>query len=180
VNGPIEEVKVAGVFYRGPMPTNAREGAAWKITAMLPSAKIGTGGQRVGFSWQTWRKFETEADARRIMGELKQKTMRQPGGAELIAAERERQIRSEGFTAPHDDKYICGELANAAAVYAMNPGFRDRRVTGGCGTETVASELWSWDGEWWKPKGGRIRQLVKAGALIAAEIDRLQRAGKLS
>ncbi len=96
-------------------------------------------------------------------------------GVELIAQERRRQIAVERWTARHDDKHICGQLADAASVYAMNPGFRARRVTGGCGTETVASELWPWDGEWWKPNGGRIRQLVKAGALIAAEIDRLQR-----
>jgi hypothetical protein len=96
-------------------------------------------------------------------------------GIELITSERQRQVSKERFNSKHDDKYICGELSNAASVYAMNPGFRNRRVRGGYGTETVASELWPWEGEWWKPQGGRIRQLVKAGALIAAEIDRLQR-----
>lgn len=45
--------------------------------------------------------------------------------------------------------------------------------------EHVACELapaaWPWDKEWWKPSKDQVRNLVKAGALIAAEIDRLQR-----
>jgi hypothetical protein len=39
---------------------------------------------------------------------------------------------------------------------------------------TIMAELWPWDESWWKP-GDRIRELAKAGALIAAEIDRLNR-----
>jgi len=35
--------------------------------------------------------------------------------------------------------------------------------------------LWPWGSEWWKPSKDPIRDLVKAGALIAAEIDRLQK-----
>jgi hypothetical protein len=35
--------------------------------------------------------------------------------------------------------------------------------------------FWPWDQDWWKPSPDPIRNLVKAGALIAAEIDRLQR-----
>jgi hypothetical protein len=38
---------------------------------------------------------------------------------------------------------------------------------------TEAWQWWPWSFEWWKPKD-RIRNLVRAGALIAAEIDRLQ------
>jgi len=34
---------------------------------------------------------------------------------------------------------------------------------------------WPWDEEWWKPDNDAVRNLAKAGALIAAEIDRLQR-----
>lgn len=36
--------------------------------------------------------------------------------------------------------------------------------------------MWPFSQEWWKPTpDDRIRELAKAGALIAAEIDRLQR-----
>lgn len=36
----------------------------------------------------------------------------------------------------------------------------------------------SWHPEWWKPSNDPVRNLVKAGALIAAEIDRIQRQGE--
>lgn len=40
-------------------------------------------------------------------------------------------------------------------------------------------KIWPWDKSWWKPTpDDRIRELIKAGALIAAEIDRLQRLNK--
>jgi hypothetical protein len=49
------------------------------------------------------------------------------------------------------------------------------RMRGGC-LKDVLPTYWPWDKEWWKPSDDPTRNLVKAGALIAAEIDRLQRA----
>lgn len=98
-------------------------------------------------------------------------------GSELIAAERKRQIELEGWTAEHDDQHDRGQLAAAGAVYALTvDGPEKRRVA-------IFLDFWPWwKGidpclpAWWKPTpGDSIRQLVKAGALIAAEIDRLQR-----
>ncbi|MFW6155839.1 MAG: hypothetical protein ACOC7J_00855 [Armatimonadota bacterium] len=40
-------------------------------------------------------------------------------GVSLIAAERERQIREEGWTPEHDDEHDAGELADAAASYTI-------------------------------------------------------------
>ena len=93
-------------------------------------------------------------------------------GIELIAEERERQVTQEGWTPEHDDQHVHGEMAAAAACYAAEtyspkPALNANPLSG------VASH-WPWDWSWWKPSG-RIRNLVKAGALIAAEIDRLQR-----
>jgi hypothetical protein len=88
-------------------------------------------------------------------------------GIELIAEERDRQISVEGFTAERDKDYTDNELAWAAATYALpsnanTPKFK--RV-----------HLWPWAKVWWKPSPDeRVKELVKAGALIAAEIDRLQ------
>lgn len=91
-------------------------------------------------------------------------------GAELIAAERQRQIEVEGWTPGHDASHLNGDLARAALCYA---------VAGMPGYDTPASRKdgpmggWPWNEEWWKPSDDPIRNLVKAGALIAAEIDRL-------
>lgn len=87
-------------------------------------------------------------------------------GVELIAAERNRQIEAEGWTPEHDDEHTRGEMVDAAACYCF-PGLKDQFWPSG------------WDASWFKPgpasASGTIRNLVKAGALIAAEIDRIQR-----
>lgn len=92
-------------------------------------------------------------------------------GIEIIAAERQRQIESEGWTVEHDDKHTRNELAKAAACYAMGQQFVFIN-------EWVNKRAWPWENRWWKPTPkDRIKELAKAGALIAAEIDRLQRKG---
>lgn len=89
-------------------------------------------------------------------------------GAELIFDERLRQIGQEGFTAEHDAAHKNCELIDAAIAYAEETNFR----VGGtdCSGEFFFPE--SWDKSWWKPSKDPIRNLVKAGALLAAEIDR--------
>lgn len=88
-------------------------------------------------------------------------------GLELIAEERKRQIEVEGWTDEHDDTHHRGEMARAAACYAL-PGFWR--------SDAVIDMLWPWSRNWWKPSRiDRIGELAKAGALIAAEIDRLHR-----
>jgi hypothetical protein len=101
--------------------------------------------------------------------------MKRATGVELIAAERQRQIDKEDWTPAHDDQHICEQMALAAACYALPHETRQREVW----NTTLIKLLWPWGSGWWKPcsrrEGGRLRELVKAGALIAAEIDRLQR-----
>lgn len=87
-------------------------------------------------------------------------------GAAMIFHERLRQIDDEGWTAEHDDDHVDGELARAAASYALI----DLRPS-----TNWLLELWPWGDGCWKPSDDPIRNLVMAGALIAAEIDRLQR-----
>jgi len=92
-------------------------------------------------------------------------------GASQILEERSRQVYHEGFTSENDDK-SNGEFAIAAVCYALPPGWPSR-------IEGRAPNIWPWSESWWKPGDGstegRVKELVKAGALIAAEIDRLQR-----
>ena len=91
-------------------------------------------------------------------------------GSELIAAERQRQIEVEGWSPEHDDEHTSGELAFAAATYALYG-------TGEHNPQARADYLWPWDDEWLKITEP-TRSLIKAGALIAAEIDRRLRAGE--
>lgn len=105
-------------------------------------------------------------------------------GLTLITGERIRQVAEEGWTARHDDGHVDGELAMAAACYAApfeifvrNTCFDVRYV-----------DPWPWDDGDKRPRDEhgqlrtptreeRIRMLAKAGALCAAEIDRLLRLG---
>lgn len=92
-----------------------------------------------------------------------------------IAAERERQVEKEGWDHTHDAQHDDFELTQAAACYAQFVVDRhDSSVTNG---KTVPHK-WPWDEEWWKPKDAR-RNLVRAAALIAAELDRLNRRDKV-
>lgn len=91
-------------------------------------------------------------------------------GADLIAAERNRQMEAEGYSPEHDDKHKPEEFAMAAIAYAL-PEWMRWTYKGEC-------EWWPFEKESFKPSpDDRVRELVKAGALIAAEIDRIQRTG---
>jgi hypothetical protein len=115
--------------------------------------------------------------------------MKDKTGVELIAAERGRQIVEEGYDVIHDDYHKSGELSLAAIAYAaptrifmseetatgvifydpFPDGWRDKRQE--YGDITLSRVLPDPDTY---TKEERIDLLVKAGALIAAEIDRLQ------
>lgn len=94
-------------------------------------------------------------------------------GIELIAEERQRQIKVKGWTKEHDAEHTDGSLASAAVCYAIPSEYRHYSY---CPLRKArVPDFWPWDKKWWKPcPKNRIRELVKAGALIAAEIDRLQ------
>ncbi len=117
-------------------------------------------------------------------------------GIELIAEERLRQIEVEKWDYSHDASYKEGEMIGAAACYAVNainkerPGFMRVQIhlpaetnieagnTGDRGDRQLRKagwyDAWPWSKEWDKrEKHDKMRSLVIAGALIAAEIDRL-------
>ncbi len=101
-------------------------------------------------------------------------------GIQIIAEERKRQIKKEGWTPEHDAEHVHNEMAIAAAAYAMPSQLRDIqkevvRIQNEKSFQMISyPKYWPWDAKWWKPTpNDRIRELAKAGALIAAEIDRL-------
>jgi len=119
---------------------------------------------------------------------------------ELIAKERLRQIERNGYTSEHDRNHLHGEIALAAICYASpKRAYIKKRFPVGCGCRSVGDcphlfgenkyiDPWPWGDESDKrlsifdkkrpnatlDKWNRVRNLVKAGALILAEIDRLQ------
>jgi len=85
-----------------------------------------------------------------------------------IADERSRQVNGENWTADHDDKHFAGELSKAAAAYALTA------IRPPNDMRAEPPPFWPWARRWWKPKSPR-RDLVRAAALIVAEIERLDR-----
>lgn len=91
-------------------------------------------------------------------------------GIQLMANERERQVTEEGWTRDHD-KGHGAELATAGATYALNAADNVDAVP----ITPHVPLTWPWEEKWWKPTGDPIRDLIKAGALIAAAVDELLR-----
>jgi hypothetical protein len=89
----------------------------------------------------------------------------QTQAARDVLAERRRQVEQEGWTSAHDDKYQKEELRAAALCYMRCKDITKPGVTPGA---------WPWSERWWKPTTDR-RNLVKAAALIIADIERIDR-----
>lgn len=105
---------------------------------------------------------------------------------ERIRKEREAQLNTYGWTAEHDDTHVDGELAMAAALYATpEPMFVMRRNA----DNLCFEDAWPFDDADKRSRGldnellparkinyhKRMQDLVQAGALIVAELERLQR-----
>lgn len=90
-----------------------------------------------------------------------------------IAAERRRQVE-KGYTAEHDDRYNDtvtergGEpvLTSAAITYLLVPEAH--------GEAELRDYWWPWNMDTFKP-GDRMRDLEKAGGLIVAAMEQLER-----
>jgi hypothetical protein len=109
-----------------------------------------------------------------------------PAHADVLA-ERKRQVDAEGWTPEHDDEHNGGELAAAAAAYTLHAADHMHPYSQGDGGDEAPS-CWPWHDElagrgegpertepaWWKP-GTPRRDLIKACALILAEIERIDR-----
>lgn len=97
-----------------------------------------------------------------------------------VIFERQRQISQEGWTPEHDDNHRSGSMAGAAACYAQHVNARQWIFP--WKPEEYTSEQvpgsWPWDEVWWKPKSPR-QDLVRAAALLIAEIEKLDRLASL-
>ncbi len=112
--------------------------------------------------------------------DLKDMLIRSQGLVDVVK-ERVRQIKEEGWTPEHDDTHTDGAMAAAAATYAYYSSLGEKRQQATqyvSGMISILHQIWpaSWAWKWWKPKPDLRRNLVVAGALILAEIERIDRA----
>lgn len=150
-------------------PAQADELTAERIDAVIASGDYVPG----QYGWLIHKSGRVE-----IRGVTASTPYRSTAAADVIV-ERRRQILKKGWTAEHDDGHACGEIAALAAYYAMPAGARDWPATDTGYGATFGQAILP-DG--WSAKIGddRRRELVKAGALILAEIERLDRAVALA
>lgn len=153
---------------------------AYAITGVLASMELGSWGD------EAMRAIKLAKNAARNFwtGSSPPSVLRT--GAIRIVEERQRQVDKKGWTSAHDDEHADDTLAIAAACYAA-PGRVYQKEDRACGVSF--NDPWPWHAQDdARPYHGnvpapekatrqqRIRLLEKAGALIAAEIDRLLRA----
>ena len=93
---------------------------------------------------------------------------KQQTGTQAIAAERQRQIEEEGYTPEHDEHHAVRQFVATAVAYLGG----DTRPIG----QPWPIKRAIADSDEQATKYQR-RDLVKAGALIAAAIDRLDQIG---
>lgn len=93
-----------------------------------------------------------------------------------VIQERSRQVLVEGHTPEKDDRLVDGELSLAAACY-VTVSYADDHANGFRRSllSRFPEDIWPWSGRWWRP-GEKRRNLVRAAALIIADIERLDRA----
>lgn len=108
---------------------------------------------------------------RRIRADEREKCLATNAAIDVLN-ERQRQKDVEGWSEAHDDSHSDGAMSRAAACYALEATKDNHMTADACGRKPVT---WPWDSDWWKPSSAR-RNLIKAGALILAEVERMDRA----
>lgn len=123
--------------------------------------------------WVGWQNCPTSASPlKKALDLLRSVVPSETGPMAEIAAERRRQIEKEGWSVEHDDEHDAGTMACAGAAYALNAGCVLYPLNGTAMEKPP--EFWMWGEEWWKPKDPR-RDLIRAAALIVAELERMDR-----
>jgi hypothetical protein len=101
--------------------------------------------------------------------------------ADDVISERRAQILRDGYHHTHDDGLVAGELAKMAACWAASSVALGSIYTGHQPEQYLLTFHRLWDYQWGADPGQSLRaerrkKLVVAGALILAEIERLDRA----
>lgn len=116
--------------------------------------------------------------ANAVEREVKAQAVPEGSAIKDVINERQRQINQEFYSTENDDEYKQNELLRAAVCYAENVVRRGWVFDSNFGPdvyqEEEAPDLWPWDLDFWKPRNPR-RDLVRAAALLIAEIERIDR-----
>lgn len=145
-------------------PERVEDVIYWALKYYYENRKKGTWGETIAYYLvktieEAEGKMSENNEANKAMGVMNSE------GVKLITKERERQIDVKGWSEEHDKQHNRGELSDLAACYALRPYWRKRIST------PMINPFAFKD---FKPDpNNRVRELTKAGALIAAEIDRL-------
>lgn len=153
-----------------------------RLREMHAAARAGGANSRawIEFAVTMFDSFPALYDVAKAMNEEQAKQREAAGLTPAVTSvlfERERQINVEGCTPEHDDEHGEGQLAGAAACYARHVNARswvflaDRRDA--YRNEPVP-DAWPFEAAAWKPRSPR-EDMVKAGALVLAEIERMDR-----
>ncbi len=118
-----------------------------------------------------------KVDASEALAKIREAMEYPPGAFGDVFAERNRQMLVERWTPQHDDTHDGGELAAAGSCYALSAAAILNPYTQGDGVGEEPPDAWPWGAEWWKiDRDNPRRALVKAAALLIAEIERIDRA----
>ena len=96
-------------------------------------------------------------------------------GIERFAKERARQKQVEEYSTEHDDEYENGELLGAAICYSTYALYQGGGRLSDPHLSDAIEAYWPWPEQFWKPADTPMRNLEKAGALLAAHVDLLER-----
>lgn len=88
---------------------------------------------------------------------------------QLINDEYTNQRVDHGYTEAHDDQHVHGEIGRAGICYAEVAVAESEHML-----IDMPPAMWP-EGWEFRPESSQIEYLVKAAALLAAEIDRLLR-----
>ncbi|HCM7855483.1 TPA: ead/Ea22-like family protein [Klebsiella pneumoniae] len=161
-----KEVMIAGVSEKRDAEFIAMGNPA-NILALVEALEKAQAENTAGVAGMAESYETTISMLRSRIAELKSRTV--TAAAADVLAERKRQVTTEGWTPEHDDQHVNFEMAIAGGLYAISAVDSHHKL------RNSAPSAWPWDRKWWKTDGPR-RDLVKAGALILAEIERLDRA----
>jgi len=97
-----------------------------------------------------------------------------PTAIEMIAEKHRTNRQHKGYTPEHDAEHTMGELADAARCHIERA-----KLQAYVGADVDFGRFplppdWPFEPYAWSPSDDPVRNLVHAGALIVAEIERLQ------